>query len=360
MSQISAFGTAGSKQISGIAADEFATLTLTTAVAGNYKAGSLITGGTSGATARISSVVDPYTFRVKAVKVHPTTGAVFGNGEVINGFDAAGSALSSGTTAGSNAFARVKKITRTDSGAGTTLTTGNIQFIAAGQTITRASGSWYTDGIVPGSVLTVTAHATTADNQQYTVTSITSATVLVATAKAAIVDGASGSATVVANRSSLVFDTTTVDDMGFKQVHRDSQPEWKQGLRLALSKTQATDVSVAPVTAWTMPTAKTYSVAAGTLMRFTLTSNEVINVSGTPRIAIVDTGSAHTVYANYNPTASTDTTLVFDFTTAGTLAAGQIVSATYQANGATVVDAGTATTMTPAAMGSVTGILFGA
>lgn len=456
MSQISAFGTSGSKQITGLAADEFATLAFTTSVAGSFSPGTFISGGTSGAVAKVSGQVDPFTLRIKAVRANPTAGTNFTDGETINGFVNQASTTACSATAGTTAYAMQKKRIRTNSVAGTTtnsfgvtLTTGNIGTTLTGGYLARASGSWYADGVVPGSVFNVTSHSVTAVNQQYTVVAVANATLC--QVSPAPTNAAAGSGILQASRYAIAFDAVTVDDTGIKQAHRfpgrsTADKEVKNATRMMLSKTQSTDTTAVPVTTWTMPAAATYSIASATPIVFYLNSNEALEVIGSPRIALLSTANTvltagnltfnvaktiaratgtwasdgmyagsrfavtssvsnnatftiasvdvtgkiatvvesvttegsvaatttaqvGTIYANYNPNMSTDMRIAFTVPASTPALIGQIQSATYSANSGTIKDMGAASgttagagigsTITPASMGSVTGILLG-
>ena len=350
-------------------------------------------------------------------------------------------------------------ITPTATAVNLALTAGVVTFTASGTTIQRGTGSFATDGIVVGSQLLATG--TASNNTTFTVTAVTSGTVLVVTPAPV---NETTNATTLPNplqpvRLNLKNDLVTLDDRGTSQQHIYSgtrsinRQEIKQAIRLALSKSQATDTTVTPTTTWTMPAAATYSLAAGTLVRFIMNSTEILQVTGAPRLTInskaatlLTTGNlifsntktitrasgswatdgvtagmqitiassvsnnavftavsvdgtakiltvveavttegsvaatattvATTAFAYYNnayaPTAADvlrGTQIAFDWVTAGPMNIGQIVSAVYGANGGTIKDVGVqgaeasdhgiGSTITPATMGSVTGIILG-
>lgn len=442
MSQLGAYG-ATVKHHSGVLLNDFGYLLLTTAVAQNFKVGELITGGTSGVTAKVSGIADPginKVLRLKAIKVRPGTDTLqfFTDAETITG----GTSSTTATT-GTSCFTFSKKALRQDS-TKPTLSTTNVAFAASGKTLTRGAGSWITDGIVIGAKVNVAG--TASNNVNFTVTAITSATVIVV-AETVVDENANSSAVVKLLAESFVFDTITMDDRGINIAHRNTggtvtRPqrgkEVRYAMRMAASKSQISDTSVVPVTSWTMPAAGSYSVAGATVMRFVLVSNEDLVVTGSPRVAIVDSGpsaltttsiafvaatktltrvggswitdsvqvgssiaitgtasnnatftvatvsalsitvvesvvdeaanasaaaaiQAATVYAYYRSGVSDRRNLVFEYITTRPVIPGQIASATYGANSGTIVDiGGAAGTITPASMGSVTGILFAA
>jgi hypothetical protein len=128
-------------------------------------------------------------------------------------------------------------------------------------------------------------------------------------------------------------------------------------VRFGLSKSQSNDGTTAPVITYTLPADKTYANAE--ILRFVLESNESLSVSGTPRIAILNFGSGVTEYAVYDPLKSNPNRLVYEYqNNAAVSAAGQIVSVTHDANGATITDIG-GNAVTPNWVGQdVTGIIL--
>lgn len=158
------------------------------------------------------------------------------------------------------------------------------------------------------------------------------------------------------------FGALTLDDMGVHVKVRDdvSNSEFMTvAARMALSKTQNTDTSVAPTLVYTLPADGTY--ANGAVMTFIIDSNEALVLSGAnfPRVAIATLGSAETVYASYVPGKSDSMHLVFEYVLdTATTTAGQIVSATYNNNtSAVITDVGGAAVV-PSSFGDVTGIIL--
>lgn len=149
----------------------------------------------------------------------------------------------------------------------------------------------------------------------------------------------------------------SIDDRGFLTKSReDTHYEVGVAARLGLSKIQNTDTSVVPTLAYGLPADGTY--ADGATLRFTINSNEALSVVGAPRVAILNAGSAVTTYAVYKPEFSDSMNLVFEYVNEETeSAAGQIVSALYDANGAVITDIGGAA-VTPTTFGDVTGIIL--
>jgi hypothetical protein len=148
-----------------------------------------------------------------------------------------------------------------------------------------------------------------------------------------------------------------VDDRGiiFK-TREDDHAEVSVSARLALSKIQDTDTTVGPTLVYGLPAAKTY--ADGEVLRFTITSNEALSVTGAPQVAILNAGSSVTTHATLNLDLSTSMFLVFDYTNDEDVsAAGQIVSALYDANGAVITDIGGGPVV-PSTFGTVTGIIL--
>ena len=149
----------------------------------------------------------------------------------------------------------------------------------------------------------------------------------------------------------------SIDDRGYTlKTREDTHVEVGVACRLGLSKIQNTDTSVAPPLAYDLPADGTY--AHGAVLRFSITSNEALSVAGAPRVAILNAGSLVTTYATFVPALSSSMSLVFEYTNDDTVsAAGQIVSATYDANGAVITDIGGAAVV-PSTFGDVTGILL--
>jgi len=98
-------------------------------------------------------------------------------------------------------------------------------------------------------------------------------------------------------------------------------------------------VSATPVTAVATPTAGTYK--AGDTLSFTLTTEQSVNVTGTPRLALTIGTEPRTRYATYDATASAGTSLVFTYTVAdGDMDAdGLAVAGAIDLNSGTITDA---------------------
>ncbi len=345
------------KQLVPVSTADFGVLTFASGTLSSFKIGEKITGGTSGATAKVSGVISATELRIKAVKPNGTTGALFAANETVTGATSTNSGALHATQA--TAYSQKRKQLRYDTTA-PTMATGNITFATNGNVTFATAGSTAATGMAPGAQFIVTGAANSNNNVLYTVVSVTSGTVVVVTPAPGTAEGPVA-ATAKGLRYLVSYDTVTVDDRGLERQSRDSNKlqEVVVAARMMASKSQVTDTSVAPTYSWTIPAAASYSIAAAPTLRFTMTSNEAIAITGGafPRVAIVDFGSAHTVYATYNQNASSAETLVFDYVLPATgFATGQIVSATYNANGATLTDVGGAA-LTPTISNSVTGII---
>lgn len=166
-----------------------------------------------------------------------------------------------------------------------------------------------------------------------------------------------------------VFGAITIDDMGVHMKTRadDSNSEFLSvSTRLALSKIQNTDTSVAPTLVYTVPAAGTY--VAGMVMTFEITSNEALALSGAnfPRVAVSDATPVAPVvkYATYVPEKSNSMRLVFEWhITAQDIldtTAGQIASIAYDANtNAVITDIGGGAVVPNWSGATITGILLG-
>lgn len=182
------------------------------------------------------------------------------------------------------------------------------------------------------------------------------ATSLTTSAISAFESGQPRTRDVAGTPTEMMFGVISTTEQGYMMKTReDDHAEVFVATRLGLSKIQDTDASVAPVLSYTIPADGTYG--DGDVMRFTIESNEYLNVAGDPRVAIVTATSAETVYAVM--VENTGTKIVFEYVVdETTTTAGQIVSAAYDANGAVITDAGTATAVTPNFAADVTGILI--
>jgi hypothetical protein len=347
------FQTANLKLVPVSTAD-FGVLTFASGTLTGFKTGEKISGGTSGATARVSGVISATELRIKAVKPNGTTGALFVAGETITGATSTVTGILNATQA--TAYAQKRKQLRYDSTA-PTLATGNVTFALTGNHITfTTANSTGTTGMAPGAQFIVSG-ANAANNQVYTVLSVVSGVALTVTPAPGAAEGPIA-AVAKGLRYLVSFNSVSADDKGLSKTGSHGLQEVTVAARMMMSKSQVTDTSVAPVYAWTIPAAGNYSVAGAGTMRFTMALNESVTVVGAPRVAIVDVGSAHTVYATYNPIASDADTLVFDYVLGSSLtSAGQIVSVAYNANGATITDIGGAA-LVPTISNSVTGILI--
>lgn len=338
---------------------DFAVLTFASGTLANFRIGEKVSGGTSGASAKVSAIISSTEMRVKAVKPNGTSGALFTAGETITGAASTTTGVLHATQA--TAYSVKRKQLREDM-TRPTMATGNITFATTGNHITFATaGATAATGMAPGAQFIVTGAANATNNVTYTVVSVVSGVALTVTPAPGVAEGPVA-ATAKGIRYLMSYDTVTTDDRGVYRVSRarSAYKEVVTAARMLQSKSQNTDTSVAPTYSWTIPAAGSYSQAAKARLRFTMTSNEALTVVGAPRVAIVDLGSAHTVYATYNATASTAQSLVFDYDmSAAALANGQIVSVAYNANGATITDIGGAA-LTPTISNSVTGILVAA
>ena len=346
------------KHLVGVSTDDFCVLTVSAGTLTSFKVGERITGGTSGATARVSGVISATEMRVKGVKPMTTTGALFTAGEVITGITSTATATLHAVQA--TAFVIKKKQLRNDVAA-PTLTTGNITFAAAGTTVSRASGSWNTDGFVAGAQFIVSGAVASsgANNKVYTVSSVTSDTIVVVTP--APINEGPVAVTTKALRYNMSFDVVTDDEAGHNVAKQNGLSEALLASKLFLSKTQGnSDAAVAPTLTYVLPADATY--ADGEVLTFRITSNEMLVVTGAPRISINTLGDAETVYATFDRASSTPKSLVFKYTLDDTATtAGQIASVAYNANGAVIKDAGTSTAVTVSAdlgSASVTGIIL--
>lgn len=348
----------GTKQLVPVSTVDFGVLTFASGTLASFKIGEKITGGTSGATARVSGVITATELRIKAVKPNGSTGALFTAGETITGATSTNTGVLHATQA--TAYAQKRKQLRYDSTA-PTMATGNITFATNGNITFATAGATGTTGMAPGAQFIVTGAANANNNVLYTVTSVTSGTVVVVTPAPGTAEGPVA-ATAKGLRYLASYDQVTSDDRGLIRTMRDYDNDLDAlevvvAVRMMQSKSQNTDTSVAPTYTWTIPTAGNYSIAAKDTLRFTMTLNEAVTISGAPRVAITDFGSAHTVYATYNAVASTTEMLVFDYQLPSSgVATGQIVSVAYNANGATITDIGGAA-LTPTISNSVTGII---
>ena len=271
MSQLGVYGTT-TKYNTGIVMDVFGTITLTTAVAQNFKNKEKITGSTSGATAVVSGVVNVGTntiLRVKSVKT-TTAGTVFANGETITGAKSLQTAV----------------VASTDAVTGT---------IASGFVLQNASKRQ-----VNGALTTV------------------------------------------------AYQQVSEDDGGIKISQRNTGSSrtfrpvgYINSFKMARSLAENTDTSVKPTVYFTSPKSGEYSISGKNILSWSMLSDESLTVTGTPRIAVLDAGSAHTLYANFVPSKSTDQQLFFELPLSGqTFNAGQIVSAIFGLNGGTITDVG--------------------
>lgn len=126
-------------------------------------------------------------------------------------------------------------------------------------------------------------------------------------------------------------------------------------VRAGKSKNQNTDASNAPTLTYIIPADGNYDRSNTDLMRFIVTSNEALSVTGTPTLDLLFFGSQAKT-ATFNSSRSDSFNLVFDYTLEGDTALGQIVGA--GAVTGTIVDAGTATAVSPDFTSSdVTGII---
>jgi len=156
----------------------------------------------------------------------------------------------------------------------------------------------------------------------------------------------------------VMFHENDEDDRGLSLYDnsRNNHKEVVVAVRLAASKTQTSDAAGAPWLTYGLPPDATY--ADGDTLQFTITSNEALSVVGSPRVAILNAGSLVTTYATYVPEKSSSMFLVFEYTNDDTVsAAGQIVSALYNANGAVITDIG-GSAVVPSSFGTVTGIIL--
>lgn len=339
------------KQLVPVSTADFGVITVSAGTLTSFKIGEKITGGTSGATARVSGVISATELRVKAVKPNPTTGALFANAETITG----ATSTTTATVAASNGYVQKRKQLRYD-GSAPTMSTGNITFATSGNHVTFATANaTFTTGMAPGAQFIVSGAANAGNNVVYTVLTVVSGTALTVTPTPGTAEGPVA-ATARALRYLQSYDTVAADDRGLVKTARDAHTEVKSAARMMLSKSQNTDTSIAPTLAYVMAPAKTY--ANGEILTFRITSNEALTVAGAPRVAIATLGSAETVYATYNASKSTELELIFEYTLdTATTTAGQIASVAYNANGATITDVGGAA-VTPTWSGSVTGIIL--
>jgi hypothetical protein len=364
MSQLGVYG-ATAKHHSGVLVNDFATLTLTAGVAGSFKVGELITGGTSGVTAKVSGIANPGTntiLRIKAIKVKSNTDtlAYFTDGETITGATSLATA-----TAATPCFAFHNKSTRNVAGTPTSVTYDDVYMNDKGVNINHAvsgtvlrpakmkevkyamrlaaSKSQITDTtVVPVTLWEMPAAGTYsaagATLMRFVLTS-NEALSVVGSPRVAIADFGP----VALTTTSIAFAATgkTLTRVGGSWITDNVVA----GSRVAILGTASNNV--------------TYTV-------FSVPSPTVIVVVETPvdeaaNVAAAATLQGNTVYATYNTKKSKSMRLIFDYVTAEPIVFGQIASATYDANGAVVADIGGAvTTITPAAMGSVTGILIAA
>ena len=121
------------------------------------------------------------------------------------------------------------------------------------------------------------------------------------------------------------------------------------------------DAATLPTFTIVLPKAATYG--AGKILRFTINSSEVVEVTGTPQVSFTLAGATAGRTADYVASKSSGNKLVFEYTVVAgdvTTNSGQIVGVTspLTKNGGTVKDANTDVAVAYT-VGSVTGILVG-
>lgn len=170
------------------------------------------------------------------------------------------------------------------------------------------------------------------------------------------IDAADGTKKVVTEYSYELTDKGfVVDTSGRLNAKANAPKKVVSAVRMAASKSQNTDQSVAPTltsTGFTVIAGKTsraatqtISKAAKGIMRVLVTSNESLSVAlgATPhKFALTFAAGGGTVTADavYNAQASTATRMVFEYQMTGLENSGAMVSAVYTAGNTVVTDVG--------------------
>lgn len=288
---------------------------------GAFVLGEVVTGGTSGAKAVVKAV-DTTNKIITVNKIYDASAGVtklFVNSETVSG--AGGASV---TTAAVNAFdievAPIKRLAEAGwtrekfIGKITLASTGNLTFASSDNSIVRASGSWITDGVVAGKVVSI-GNSATSNSGSYTVTSVASATKVIVSES--VVNETLTSPAVAA------YKRVTTEILAAIRSERTAYQDW----------------FIAPTFTLTVPVDGNY-VTDGYLT-FTLVASEGVNIDvsgGVPYIPLTIGSTARR--AIYTEAGSTATNKLFKYLVVGADADldGIVVANTVTKNGAVFAD----------------------